>query len=98
MGMDYNKNRRDENELEIIGFWKSIGRTVIQMPRDVGFDLLLICPLTGLHIVEVKNPAVKWKLTPAEEARRLQVERAGGKYELVETLADAARICGASDL
>ncbi len=96
--MGYEKNRRDDNELAIVGFWRSIGREWVQMPRDVGFDGLLICPLTGIHIVEIKNPVVKWKLTPAEQARKLQIERAGGRYELVETLADAARICGAADL
>jgi L-lactate utilization protein LutB len=44
--------------------------------------------------VEVKNPARAWKLTEAEQKTKDEIESAGGKYYIVETVKDAARVIG----
>ena len=86
-------DKRDANEGEIIELLRYMGCIVIQMDRHAGFDLVVVTPADGkVHIVEVKNPERKWKLTPAEKTKKEQVEAAGGKYEIVETLADAQRL------
>lgn len=84
--------RRDNNEAEIIAHAKRLGCAVISMDKSAGFDLLVIGPDGRPHIVEVKNPAAKWKIEPAEQKRREQVEAVGGKYHIVFTPDDLSRI------
>lgn len=74
--------RRDNNEPEIIARAKELGCAVISMDKSAGFDLLIVSPRTGPQIVEVKNPK-RWKIEPAEQKRREQVESVGGKYHII---------------
>jgi hypothetical protein len=53
------------------------------MDRHKGFDLLVLCPRTGTHIIEVKNPTHKWRLTPAEQLRKISIEHVGGVYNII---------------
>lgn len=75
--------RRDNNEKDIIDYARRENCAVIQMDKSAGFDLLIISPRTGTHIIEVKNPAVKWRLEPAEQKRKEQIESAGGMYHII---------------
>jgi len=59
-----------------------------------GYDLVIVCPRTGVHIVEIKNPAYEWELTPAEKKRKAEVEAAGGRYNIIETDEQARRLVG----
>jgi hypothetical protein len=87
-----NAQKRDANEPEIIEFLRGVGTRVQQMDKSDGFDLLVTC---GLHyIVEVKNPARKWALTEAEQKTKDEIESAGGRYYVVTSVEDAARVIG----
>ena len=92
--MSYVKNRRDANEADIIEFLRAAGCVVIHMTKDAGFDMVVISPRTGTHIVEVKNPAKKWTLTTAEKALQFQVMQIGGRYNVIETIEQAAILAG----
>lgn len=75
--------RRDNNEDQITDAITARGWHYIKMDKSAGFDLLVVTPF-GNHIVEVKNPARKWVLEPAEQKQKSKVEKAGGKYNIVE--------------
>ena len=81
--MTYRQNNRDANEAALIELMVAVGCHVIQMDRHKGFDLLVFCPRTGTHIIEIKNPAHKWTLTTAEKARQFAVEAVGGVYNII---------------
>jgi len=87
-----NAQKRDANEGEIIDFLRGVGAYVSQMDKSAGFDLLVVCGL--VYVVEVKNPARKWKLTEAEAKTKQEIESAGGRYYIVETVEAAARVIG----
>jgi len=65
------------------------------MHESAGFDLVVV--LNGTHIVEVKNPENKWKLTPAEQDTKDAVEAAGGIYHIVENDDDIINLKGVND-
>lgn len=88
-------NRRDVNEREIVDFWRQMGCIWIPMVPSQGFDGLLI-DRGRLYIVECKNPAVSWKLTPAEMELSRRVEDIGGAYHIIETVEAAAALIGLS--
>jgi hypothetical protein len=92
--MSYKTNKRDSNEAEIIDFLRRAGCITIQMTKDAGFDMVVISPRTGTHIVEVKNPAKKWTLTTAEKALQFQVTQIGGRYNVIENIEQAAILAG----
>ena|SRR3990167_9388758 len=92
MKRKYSFGDRDSNEAEIIQFLRATGARVQQMTERAGFDLLVTCELH--YIVEVKNPARKWKLTEAEAKTKQEIESAGGRYHIVETVEQAARVIG----
>lgn len=75
--------KRDKNEPEIVEALRRVGCVWIAMDRNAGFDGIVISPRNGTHIYEVKNPAEKWELTPAEKKRKAEVETAGGVYNVV---------------
>jgi hypothetical protein len=85
-------DKRDANEGLVIEYLRNAGCLVQQMDRHAGYDLLVLSPLTGWHILEVKNPAYSWKLTKAELARRDEVEAHGGAYNIVTSIDDVERI------
>lgn len=62
------------------------------MDRNAGFDGVLISPFTGTHIVEVKNPDRKWKLTEAEEQTKQEVEARGAIYNIIQTVDEAVEL------
>lgn len=62
------------------------------MDRNAGFDGVLISPFTGVHIVEVKNPDRKWKLTDAENKTKEEVEARGASYNIIETVEQAVKL------
>ena len=85
--------RRDANEAEFVQLWKGLGYTWIPMKPGQGFDGLLITRL-DIHVVEVKNPAKKWKLTGCESKTKESIERLGQSYDIVETMQDAEYLAG----
>jgi Holliday junction resolvase-like predicted endonuclease len=87
------EQKRDANEREIITVARHAGAHVIQMDKSAGFDLLVV-HRSGVHIVEVKNPERKWKLTPAEEAQARRVDRTGQTYNVVECAEDMLEVLG----
>jgi hypothetical protein len=86
-------DKRDANEKEIVAFLRSMGCIVIRQDRHAGFDLLVI-DLSGLYIVEIKNPATAWKLTEAEAELSRAVEGLGGQYHVIESVQGAAKLIG----
>ena len=89
------KNNRDANERGIIELLRMAGCVVWQMDRKAGFDLLVISA-GDVEIVEVKNPAKKWKLTDAEAKKKSEVESVGGTYWIVQDEDDALRMAYAT--
>lgn len=89
-----NAQRRDNNERPIIDALERVSCAVIQMDKSAGFDLIVISPRNGTHIFEIKNPAEKWELTPAEKKRKAEVEAAGGLYCVVLTVEQALIVAG----
>lgn len=86
--------KRDSNEPAIVQALRRVGCVWIPMDKMAGFDAIVISPRTGTHIFEIKDPAKKWKLTPAEEKRKAEVETAGGLYCIVTTADQALIIVG----
>lgn len=91
--MTYLKNDRDANEAGLVQFWRAMGCHWIPMDRHKGFDGLLVAR-NGVHIVEIKNPARRWNYTPAEVTRKVEVEKAGGVYNTIETDEQARKLIG----
>jgi len=91
--MSYLKNGRDANEPELVKFWKQLGYKWIPMRAGQGFDGLLITPL-NIYIVEIKNPAKKWKLEDNEKKLKEDVEYFGHEYHIIETMQDAEYLAG----
>ena len=89
------KNNRDANERGIIELLQAAGCVVWQMDRKAGFDLLVISA-GDVEIVEVKNPAKKWKLTDAEQKKKDEVESVGGTYWIVTDEDSALRMAYAT--
>jgi hypothetical protein len=92
MGM--RANRRDANEAEIVEFWRRMGCVWIPMKPGQGFDGLLIDRRGIIRIVEIKNFALGWSITPAEEKLSNEIEARGAKYYIVESLKAAATLIG----
>lgn len=90
----HEKNRRDDNEQDIVAVIRAAGCEWVQMDRHAGFDGLIVSPRTGVHICEVKNPAYNWELTKREAALKKRVEAVGGIYHIIEYPEQAARLCG----
>ena len=82
--MPYLTGKRDINEKDLCTLIVTIGGRYIKMHETAGFDLVVIFP-NGTHLVEVKNPERKWKLTTAEQDTKDEVEAAGGVYHIVQT-------------
>ncbi len=92
--MSHRQNNRDRNEAALIELWRAFGCFVSQMDRMKGYDLIVICPRTGTHLVEVKNPERKWTLTKDEARIKAEVESAGGVYNIIETEQQARELVG----
>jgi len=90
--MTYRKNDRDTNEKAIIRALRAAGCIVRQMDRHAGFDLLVVSPFTGIHIVEIKNPAYKWHLTENEEDFQGLVESVDQTYWVIQTVDEALKM------
>jgi len=86
--------KRDANEPAIVQALRAVGCIWIPMDRMAGFDAIVISPRTGTHMFEIKDPAKKWALTPAEQKRKDEVEAAGGLYCVVLTVEQALIIAG----
>lgn len=90
----YYANKRDIDERALIDFAEAAGFYCHQMPREVGFDLLVVGPQVVL-IVEVKNekdPPSKQALTDREREVKRRVEHVGGAYYKVSCLEEFARL------
>lgn len=85
-------NKRDANEGPIVEAWRACHCALIEMQPGQGCDWIVVAP-NGVHIVEIKRPG-KWTLTPDELRTKCETEAAGGKYNIVETVADALRMVG----
>lgn len=86
--------KRDANEPQIIEALRGVGCVWISMDKGAGFDGIVISPRNGTHIFEIKNPALKWELTPAEKKRKAEVEAVGGVYNIVLGDVQALAITG----
>jgi hypothetical protein len=85
------KNKRDDNEEEIVEFWRQMGCVWIPMSRTAGFDGVLVDRRIRVFIVEIKNPRVRWKFTEAEKKLRAEI---GNAYHTIFNRADAAALIG----
>ena len=87
----YLTGRRDNNEKDLCTLIVVLGGVYIPMHESAGFDLVVIFT-NGTHVVEVKNPESKWKLTEAEKDTKEAVELAGGIYHIVQTDDDIIKL------
>jgi hypothetical protein len=85
-------DKRDANEKALVELWRGMHCMWIQMDRRAGFDGLLISPWTGVHIVEIKNPNVRYELTPNEEKVQAEVEARGVIYNIILTDEQAIKL------
>lgn len=85
-------DKRDANEKALVDLWRGLHCHWIPMDRNAGFDGVLISPFTGVHIVEVKNPDAKWKLTENEQKTKAEVEARGATYNIIETDTQAVKL------
>ena len=88
--MRYQTDKRDANEKDICDCIVALGGSYTKMHANGGFDLVVV--LNGVHIVEVKNPEYKWKLTEDELKKKEQVESTGGIYNIVQTDDDILKL------
>ena len=88
--MRYQKDKRDTNEKDLCELILELGGSYTKMHANGGFDLVVV--LNGVHIVEVKNPEYKWKLTADELKKKEEVERSGGVYNIVQRDEDILRL------
>ena len=87
-------SRRDDNEAEIVKYWRSLGFVWIPWIAGQGADGLLIMP-GKVHIIEIKNPEYNWKLEEDERALMLECHRLGVPYWIIENLIDASDLIDA---
>jgi hypothetical protein len=88
------RSKPDGNKAEIVAGLRQIGVVWIDQDRNAGFDGLALSIINGKHIIEIKNPTERWKLTPAEQDRKIQCELRGIPYNIVTTLEEALMVCG----
>jgi hypothetical protein len=87
------KQKRDDNEAEIIQFVRSVGAGAQKMDKSAGHDWTIYF-LGRVYIAEVKNPAYKWKLTKREQELREMLEAHEVTYWILESWKDAADMLG----
>lgn len=85
-------SKRDANEKALVAVWRRLHCHWIPMDRNAGFDGVLVSPITGVHLVEVKNPAQRWSLTAAERQVKAEVEARGAIYRIIETEEQAVNL------
>jgi len=84
---------RDTNEPEIVAEFERLGFYVIRMPRDAGFDLLVMGE--GMKIiVEVKNPETSWMWTKAEDELAKILNRKKIDYWTIEYKEEIPEVLG----
>jgi len=88
-----NTNKRDANEKSILEFWRKFDTFWIQALPGQGCDGFLFHAGT-VYVVEIKNPATRWKLTKEEDRTKTMVESIGIGYRIIQTTKDAARLIG----
>jgi hypothetical protein len=86
-------NRRDSNEKDILALWRRMGAKWIPMGPGIGFDGLLIFG-ADKHVVEIKRPECRGRLTEAELECKEAIEAMGGSYEIITDLEEAAKLLG----
>ena len=84
-------NRRDDNESEIVKYWRDLHYIWIPQGREAGFDGILI-GFEQVWFVEIKNNKTYWKLTPAEMRRREELYNNGWQLHIVTNLEEAERL------
>lgn len=81
---EWMKNRRDDNEPEIVSAVRALGAGWWSCSRHEGHDGWV--SFRGRwYAVEVKNPTRKWELTPSEEKFMQFCERNGITCYILET-------------
>lgn len=94
--------RVDSNQTEVVKALRSLGAEWIPTSGDpkIGMDGIL-CFRGKVHLVEIKNgelSASRRRLTDTEKDRKAQVERAGVKYNVIESVEDALELIGVTNV
>jgi hypothetical protein len=79
---------RDQNERNITAVLDRYRVRYHRMPPGVGFDLLVM--VGPAEFWEVKNAALKWSLTKAEQETKEYCKTRGITYRVIETIEQAA--------
>lgn len=85
-------SKRDANESGLIELWRKLGCVTIEMDRRAGFDLIVVCPRTGVNLIEVKDGSKRWKLTDRERALCAEIQRVGVTYSIVTNETEALQL------
>jgi hypothetical protein len=88
--------RRDANEKQIIEFLVSLGGYAVQHDRMTGYDNTFYYREREFT-VEIKDGSLapsRRQLTPREAKTKADIERVGGTYWVIESVADCATMLG----
>jgi len=85
------RGNRDANEPLITEVIRRYNIRYGLLPEKFGADILLY--VSPMALVEVKNPAYKWKLTQGEQETQEYCQMMGIPYHVVETPEEMIAIC-----
>jgi hypothetical protein len=80
---EWMKNKRDDNEPEILRRMQELGCAWRACSRHEGHDGWVLYGEMW-YCVEIKNPKKRWELTPAEKKMQIWVRLNGGKYYILQ--------------
>jgi hypothetical protein len=85
------KNKRDKNEPEIVARIRQLGGAWKSCSRHEGHDGWVLFA-GAWYCCEIKNPAEKWRLTPAEKTMKAWADSNGGAYWILQYPDDVDRM------
>ena len=90
-------NRRDANEPALVKIWQDAGCAWYPQQPGQGCDGFLVVPGGHVLVVEIKNPATRWELTPDELRMRDECEKRNVAYNVILYDFDARALIGLQD-
>ena len=85
-------NRKDGNHKEIVNGLRKFGAVVLDVSNLPNLFDILVCYNGITHIVEIKNPETKHKLTGGELECKNLVESVGVTYHVIYSLSEIIEI------
>ena len=83
----------DSNKAEIVAFLRNCGRDWEDARRDAGHDGWIL-DYGKTHLVEIKHPETRNKLTRAERRMRVICESLGIPYNIITSIEEVRLLIG----